>query len=55
MLKDVLKTLAKFRGKHLRQSLFLSKVVGLKLATLLEKTSTQMFSRQLEKIIVTTF
>ena len=35
----VLKNFAKFTGKHLRQSLFFNKVVGLSLATLLKKGS----------------
>ena len=30
MIKGVLRNLAKFTGKHLRQSLFLDKVVGVK-------------------------
>ena len=33
----VLKNFAKFRGKHLLQSLFLNKVAGLRPATLLKK------------------
>ena len=33
--KDVLKNFAKFAGKHLRQSIFLNKVAGLRPATLL--------------------
>ena len=41
----VLKNFAKFTGKHLCHSIFLNKVTGLRLATLLKKeTLTQMFS-----------
>ena len=36
--KDVLRNSVKFAGKHLRQSLFFSKVAGLRRATLLKKT-----------------
>ena len=42
--KVVLKNFAEFIGKHLSQSLFLNKVAGLKPATLLKKTPTQVFS-----------
>ena len=35
--KGVLRNFAKFTGKHLRQSLFLNKVAGLRPATLLKK------------------
>ena len=35
--KGVLKSFAKFTGKHLYQSLFFNKVVGLRFATLLKK------------------
>ena len=35
--KDVLRNFTKFTGKHLCRSLFLGKVAGLKLATLLKK------------------
>ena len=35
--KGVLGNFAKFAGKHLCQSLFLNKVAGLRLATLLKK------------------
>ena len=34
---SVLRNFTKFTGKHLRQSLFFNKVVGLRLATLLKK------------------
>ena len=37
LLEAVLKNLAKFAGKHLRQSLFFNKVAGLRPATLLKK------------------
>ena len=35
--KAVLRNFAKYTGKHLSQSLFFNKVVGLRLATLLKK------------------
>ena len=37
MRKGLLRNFAKFTGKHLRQSLFLNKVAGLRPATLLNK------------------
>ena len=42
--KVVLKNFAEFIGKHLSQSLFLNNIAGLKPATLLKKTPTQVFS-----------
>ena len=42
--EHVLKIFAKFTGKHLCQSLFLNKVVGLRPASLLRKTLTLVFS-----------
>ena len=43
--KGVLRNFAKFRGKHLCQSLFLNKVAGLRPATLLKKkTLAHVFS-----------
>ena len=38
--KDVLENLAKFKGKHLCQSLFFNKVSGLRPATLFKKRLT---------------
>ena len=42
--KDALKSFAKFTGKHLCWSLFLNKVEGLRPATILKKTLTQVIS-----------
>ena len=45
MKKGALINFTKFTGKHLRQSLFLNKVTGLRAATLLKKeTLAQVFS-----------
>ena len=44
MKKGVVKNLAKFKGKHLCQSLFFNKVAGLRPATLLKlRLSTGVF------------
>ena len=49
--KGVPRNFAKFSGKHLCQSLFINKVVGLRSATLLKKeTLAQLFSCQFCKI-----
>ena len=53
--KGVLKYFAKFTGKHLCQSLFFNKVVGLRPATLLRKTLAQMFSCEFCKVFKNTF
>ena len=42
--KDVLRNFRKFTGKHLCQSFFFNNVTGLRPATLLKKTLSQVFS-----------
>ena len=52
----VLENIAKFTGKHLCQSLFFNKVVGLRDATLLKKeTLAQVFSCEVCEIFKNTF
>ena len=53
--KDVLKTFAKFTGKHLCQSLFFNKVAGLRPSTLLKKTLSQVLSCEFCEIFKNTF
>ena len=54
--KDVLINFAKFIGKYLRQRLFINKVVGLNLATLLKKESlAQVFPCEFCEISKNTF
>ena len=54
--KVVLKNFAKFRGKHLCQSLFFNKVAGLKPATLLKKRLWhRCFPVNFTKFLRTTF
>ena len=54
--KDVLINFAKFIGKYLRQRLFINKVVGLNLATLLKKESlAQVFPCKFCEISKNTF
>ena len=51
MKKGALINFTKFTEKHLRQSLFLNKVTGLRAATLLKKeTLAQVFSWELGEI-----
>ena len=45
--KSVIRSFAKFTGKHLCQSLFFNKVAGLRPANLFKKRLTQVFSRNL--------
>ena len=52
---DVLRNFAKFTGKHLHQSLFFNKVVGLRPATLLKKRLAQYFPINFTKILRTPF
>ena len=52
----VLKNFTKFKGKHLRQSVFLNKVAGLKPATLLKKRLwCRCFPANFVKFLRTTF
>ena len=54
--KGVLRSFAKFKGKHLGQSLFFNKVAGLRPATLLKKeTLAQVFSCEFCEISKNTF
>ena len=54
--KGVFRNFAKFTGKHLCQSLFLSKVAGLRSATLLKKeTQARVFSCEFYEISKNTF
>ena len=53
--KGVLRNFAKFPGKHLCQSLFFNKVVGLRPATLLKNTLTKVFSCEFCEISNSTF
>ena len=53
--KGVPKNLAKLTGKHLCQSLFFNKVVGLRPVTLLKKTLAQVFSCEFGEILKNTF
>ena len=53
--KDVLRNFTKFTGRHLCQSFFFNKVAGLRSATLLKKTLTQVFSCEFCKIFRNTF
>ena len=53
--KGVLKEFAKFTGKHLCQRLFFNKVAGLRPATLLNKTLTQVFSCECCEILKNNF
>ena len=52
--KSVLKSFAKFSGKHLCQSLFFNKLSGLRPATLLKNKLTQVFSCEFCKILEST-
>ena len=56
MKKGVLRNFTKFTGKHLRQSLFFSKVVALRPATLLKKRLWhRLFSVNFAKFLRTPF
>ena len=53
--RGVLRNFAEFTGKHLCQSLFFNKVVGIRPASLLRKTRAQMFSYEFCEISKNTF
>ena len=53
--KGVLRNFTKFTGKHLCQSLFFSKVAGLRPVTLLKKTLAQLFSCEFCEIFKNAF
>ena len=53
--KGVLRNAAKFKGKHLCQKLFFNKVAGLKPATVLKESLTQVFSCEFCELLRTPF
>ena len=53
--KGGLRNFAEFTGKHMCQSLFFNKVVGIRPASLLRKTRAQMFSYEFCEISKNTF
>ena len=53
--KGAFQNFVKFTGKHLCWGLFLNKVAGLRPATLLEETPTQVFSCEFCEIFKNTF
>ena len=55
MGKGVLRNFTKFTGKHLCQILIFNKVAGLRSATLLKETMTQVFPSEFCEISQNTF
>ena len=53
--RGVLRNFAEFTGKHLCQSLFFNKVVGIRPASLLRKTRAEVFSYEFCEISKNTF